>query len=353
MNNNKIRELIINHFHQSGFEVIFRAENKSLWNKTLEKTSYIPCNYLNYSAEYEYEYQRIFFEECFDISFIVKKNNSLISVWPLLITKKYYNIYNITSYDNTIYPPLTSKNLSIKQKKEFIKLCIKFIEFLSNNLKLKEWRTVDSFINEIGISLWHQYIIEKNTSLNLKYDLLLNLNKDFDLIKKNFRKSSKSLINRGTKIWKSNVMKKFNKDKWEEFKNLHLKVSGRKTRSDKTWEIHEKQIKEKEGFLIYLENKKNEIVGGGFFCFSKYECSYRAGVYSRDLFDKPLGHTVQSIAIKEMKKLNLPWYNIGPNYYDFYDPRPNEKEISISYFKKGFSSHILAKYEFKIQNNGK
>ena len=353
MNNNKIRDLIVNHFSSSDFEVEFRSDNQSLWNKTLDKISYIPCNYLNYSAEYEYEYQRIFFEECYDVSFVVKKNNILMSIWPLLITKKYYNIYNITSYDNTIYPPLTSKNLSIKQKKEFIRLCIKLIEVLSKNLKLKEWRTVDSFTNEIGISLWHQYIITNNTTLNLKYDLLLNLNNDFNSIKKNFRKSSKSLINRGSKIWKTNVMKDLDKDKWDEFKSLHLKVSGRKTRADKTWEIHEKQIAEKEGFLVYLENIKKEIVGGGFFCFSKHECSYRAGVYSRDLFDKPLGHTVQSIAIEEMKKLGLPWYNIGPNYYEFYDPRPNEKEISISYFKKGFSSHILAKYEFRIITNEK
>ena len=88
-----------------------------------------------------------------------------------------------------------------------------------------------------------------------------------------------------------------------------------------------------------------------FFCFSKQECSYRAGVYKRELFDKPLGHTVQAKAIEEMKKMNLTWYNIGPNYYKFYDPEPNDKEISISYFKKGFASHIIPKYEFTINYN--
>ena len=69
MNNNKIRDLIINHFSDNDFEVEFRSDTRSLWDKTLDKVNYIPCNYLNYSAEYEYEYQRVFFEECFDKTF--------------------------------------------------------------------------------------------------------------------------------------------------------------------------------------------------------------------------------------------------------------------------------------------
>ena len=50
-----------------------------------------------------------------------------------------------------------------------------------------------------------------------------------------------------------------------------------------------------------------------------------------------------------MKKKLIIWYNIGPDYFEFYNPKPNEKEISISYFKKGFSSHIVPKYEFIIK----
>jgi len=353
MNNNKIRDLIINHFSDNDFEVEFRSDTRSLWDKTLDKVNYIPCNYLNYSTEYEYEYQRVFFEECFDISLILKKNNILMSVWPLMITKKDENIYNITSYDNAIYPPLTSKNLSNGQKKDLIKLCIKLIKKLSKNLNLSKLKAIDFFKNEVGVSLWHQYLIQEGAYLNLQYDLLLNLNEELSLIKRNFRKSSKSLINKGLKLWKNTIMREFNPNKWEEYKKLHITTSGRQTRSDMTWEIHAKQIKEKQAFLVYLENTKNEILGGGLFCFSKNECSYRVGVYNRSLSDMPLGHTVQSIAINEMKKLNLQWYNIGPIFYNSFNPKPDKKEISISHFKKSFSSHIFAKYEFKLNINEK
>ena len=88
---------------------------------------------------------------------------------------------------------------------------------------------------------------------------MLNLIDDLKSIKRNFRKSSKSLINKGFKIWNVKVMESLDKSKWEEFINLHFKVSGKKTRSNKTWDILKKQIQAKEAFLVYLEDDKNKI----------------------------------------------------------------------------------------------
>ena len=348
MKKEKILEIFKNHFKSEGLKVEFRNKNKLKWNEALDKMSYVPCNYLFYSLEYEYEYQTLFNDECIDCSIIIKKYDDVFIVWPILITKKARK-YQLITYDNTIYSPLVSKLLSLKNKKEVNNLCYDLVKKISNKLKIKTIRIIDSFKNEIDISIWHQNIIRNNPLLNVKYDLMLNLIDDLKSIKRNFRKSSKSLINKGFKIWNVKVMESLDKSKWEEFINLHFKVSGKKTRSNKTWDILKKQIQAKEAFLVYLEDDKNKIVGGGFFNFSKYECSYRVGVYSRNLFDKPLGHTVQAKAIEIMKKKLIIWYNIGPDYFEFYNPKPNEKEISISYFKKGFSSHIVPKYEFIIK----
>ena len=72
---------------------------------------------------------------------------------------------------------------------------------------------------------------------------------------------------------------------------------------------------------------------GSFFRHSNNEAIYSSGVYRRELFDKPLGHYAQYLAIKYMKKINLKWYKIGhisnANISD-------EKQKNISSFKKKF-----------------
>ena len=163
-------------------------------------------------------------------------------------------------------------------------------------------------------------------------------------IKASIRKSYKPLISSGLKQWAIELMDERNDVIWQEFRRLHLQVSGRVTRSDETWENQHRSIETGNEILIYLRNSDNRMVGGGLFNLTKDEGSYSVGVYDRSLFDKPLGHVVQFKAIEEMKNRGLRWYSIGKRFYRTDTPIPTQKEISISEFKHGFATHLFPKY---------
>jgi lipid II:glycine glycyltransferase (peptidoglycan interpeptide bridge formation enzyme) len=86
------------------------------------------------------------------------------------------------------------------------------------------------------------------------------------------------------------------------------------------------------------------MIGGGFFICSRDESVYMVGAYDRSYFDKPVGHVIQFHAIKEMQNRGLVWYNIGERIFANDEPAPSVKEISISKFKSGFSTHVFPTY---------
>ena len=140
------------------------------------------------------------------------------------------------------------------------------------------------------------------------------------------------------------MLDSINEDIWQEFKKLHLQVSGRVTRSDETWSIQHQDIVHQKAFLVSLKNSAGDMVGGGLFNFSSMEGVYAVGAYDRSLFDKPLGHVVQYRAIEELKKRDVKWYKIGTRPYSSDAPTPTDKEISIGKFKQGFASHVFPHY---------
>jgi len=80
------------------------------------------------------------------------------------------------------------------------------------------------------------------------------------------------------------------------------------------------------------------------FICSRDEGVYAVAAYDRALFDKPLGHVVQFRAIQEMKRRECRWYFIGRRFYPGEQPVPSNKELSISYFKEGFSTDNFASF---------
>ena len=156
----------------------------------------------------------------------------------------------------------------------------------------------------------------------------------------------------GSKNWSVEILDTENQQIWNSFKNLHLKISGRKTRSDETWDIHLDNIKQQQGFLIYLLNASGEMDGAGFFNFSQNEGLYAVAAYDRNLFDKPLGHIVQYRAIQELKKRGIVWYKLGHRPYQTDQPTPTDKEVSIAEFKEGFASNIFPRFILNHKYSG-
>ena len=345
--NDNIIKIIFKTFDSLQLSVIKRENNKDIWDNILNKSKYIPVSYTNSSLDYQFAYLNGngYINE--DVSIIILQDTKPIALWPLTISILNTNI-KLTSFSELLVPPFFIKESSNNTIKKINKKCLDFIYQLSQQVNLKSIECVISSYDNIYIQNWQMQLMRLGGICNVLHELSVDLNLELNEIKSNLRNSYKSLINSGEKLWKINILDKPDRFVWNEFKQLHLYVSGKRTRSDKTWELQFESLTNKTSILIYLQDSMNKMIGGGLFEFSKDEAIYSVGAYDRNLFDKPLGHIVQFRAIQEFKKRNLKWYKIGIRHYINDFNLPSNKEISIGEFKEGFATHILSRYYIKL-----
>ena len=342
---------IINLFNEFGLLAKARNQNKAIWDEVLNNSNYVSVAYTNMNIDFLFEVHNGNKEiKIKDLSSIIYWDNKPVGVWPLFMFFENDKI-SFHFLDNMLLPPVLIPTLNNSIKKKLIKKLINLTLKLSDSIKQPKWYSMDLFDNTSGLGYWHTISMELGYSSHLHYDQYIDLSLELDEIKGNFRKSYKSLINSGLKKWNTGILDKSNITIWNQFIDLHHKVSGRKTRSDRSWEIHYEDILNKNSFLVYLLDQNNSMVGAGFFNSTRDEGLYSVAAYNRDLFDQPLGHVVQFLAIKELKKRNIKWYKLGPRPYLKTFPKPSEKEISIAEFKNGFSTHTFPKLiiEFNLK----
>jgi len=338
MDNEKILSLA----SACGLDVRLRAKDCNVWSSTLANCTYIPFSYTNSSLDYQLAY---FNGRVSDHSLLIYWENKPIAVWPFFM-EDLEGDENSTSNkkDSLILPPIFICNCEFLIQKKIIKRCIFLCEEASKIFLRRSWSSQCSFDNQLGINYWHLELISMGAKVDLFYDLFVDLRPDIATIRKAFRKSYRSLITSGEKLWKVNVLDQFDEEIWSKFQNLHSEVAGRITKPKAAWDSHLNDIKNGTGFLIYLNDSAQKMVGAGFFNFSRDEALYSVAAYKRELFDKPLGHIVQYHAIVLLKKLGVTWYKVGSKPLKFESPKPSEKEISIGNFKQGFSSHTFPRF---------
>jgi FemAB family protein len=169
-------------------------------------------------------------------------------------------------------------------------------------------------------------------------------------IRNTFRKSFKSLINKGLTLFDNEVLdaRQLSRSIWEEFKNLHLEVAGRKTRNEASWDKQYEMVLSGSAFLVTARDRASgRMIGAGFFQYTRDEGQYAVAAYDRNLFDQPIGHALQQLAIERMRALGLKWYKIGERRFTHELPSATRKEIAISEFKHGFASHVFMRLEYK------
>jgi FemAB family protein len=334
---------IANIISESTMDIIFRSDNRLLWQKVLDNLSYIPVDYMHEVLDFQLAYESSFGVDISDISMIIEYNNKPCVVWPLFF-KFIDNVPYFRTTSTSILSPLFTVDTPKSVRKFLSKELILIFEKICKSTGVNSFTIDEIFQNKKEVSDWHYEMIRFGAIPLVRYDLFIDLSLDITDIKSRFRKSYKSLINKGLKLWKVEVLNHSDQNIWNEFKELHLRVAGRITRSDDTWKLHLRYIEMGKAFLVCLRDFNGNLVGGGFFLYSSTECFYSVGVYDRSLFSEPLGHIVQFVAIEEMKKLNIPWYKLGVRNFQNYIPKPTDKEISISEFKEGFASLVAHRY---------
>ena len=329
------------------FNICYRSEQD--WHECYSNSEYQSYYYSKINVDFAYEIVKSRFEVSEDLSFTVKNQDTVLLVMPLFIFSE-KGIVELGFIDKKIFPPLFLNGVSDKVKKELINIVFNFIKKVRDKLEIKSMNFIDNLTPDSNISSWHKIIATNQFECSLQRQAFVNLDNTMSTIKNNIRKSYKSLISKGLKIWTVKSEFSVSKEIWNDFKQLHFNAAGRKTRSDKSWDILENGLKEKELFFIYCLDSNQKMVGGSLFFLTNTESYYGIAAYNRDLFDYPIGHVIQYTAIQKFKDMGLRWYRLGKVPFVSDTHKPSVKEINIGKFKSGFSTDMFPEYCFSTKD---
>jgi FemAB family protein len=334
-----------------GTHATFREMDPAAWDRTLFALHYIPVSYSSASIEYQLAYQRGHGGKWSDISLILDHDHRPCGVWPLSFSVK-DDRPSVTSHGVAVYPPLFVKDLPDRSRKNLVQKCLRLWKQICIVGGVTTRVSSESFVDraEEGLSQWHDQLLRDGAQATLRYELFVDLSLELEAIKSRFRRSYKSLITSGTRTWQVGEMTSADSVLWSEFRQLHLQVSGRITRSAETWDLQHRAIADGNAFLIFLRDPQGKMIGGGFFNTTRDEGVYSVGAYDRSLFDKAIGHVVQYRAIEMLKERKLRWYKIGQRPYPSQRPPVTDKEISIGEYKQGFATHLFPEFVLRHDN---
>jgi len=230
-------------------------------------------------------------------------------------------------------------------RQELLTEAYKFLfKFLREFVKRENYCYLNFLENPYFLNEFYTEISESKDS----FVGIIDLRADIATIRSAIRKSFKSLLNWGEKNLRIEIINSENFDgKWiEEFREFHIRVSGRQTRRDATWQIQGEMVRQGQAFMV-LAYHENILISAGLYLFGSKEIYYGVGVYDRDMMrlNLPLAHYPLFRAIQEAKHLQLDTFNFG----DIGNNHIDEKENQISRFKKGFVSQCKIQRAFKIK----
>ena len=332
---------------ESGLKFILRMNDPSLWDETLVKLEFCSANLLASSINYQLTYHSERGGEWWDISCIVFWNNKPVGVWPLTVSKGISGEMSLSSQGLLMAPPRFTGECHSRTRKKIVVICLDAVNTMAAEVGMMHWSSRVNFGGFYELSEWHLESMARGASCAIKHDLYVDLRATLPEIKSSIRSSYRSLVSPDKSLWTIELVNgRGGLGAWNEFQQLHLKVSGRRTRSEKTWLLQYEAIVSGESFLIALRNSNGTMVGGGYFICSIHEGFYAVGAYDRDLFDQPLGHIVQWQAITELKKRGCIHYYIGDRCYQGDSVAPTQKELSIAHFKEGFAMNVYPSFSF-------
>lgn len=174
-------------------------------------------------------------------------------------------------------------------------------------------------------------------------DLSLDEAQLFGALRRRFR----SFVNWG----KTNLQMQYvnkstaRREVFDNYQQFHLKVAGRSTRTQASWDRMYEWIVSGGGELAlgHLADS-SELVAGTMIVDGSETAYYASGVYDRDRFDKPIAHWPMFDAVLRARGRGLKRFDVGSL------PQPGSasaKEEQIGYFKRGFATSTKAKFVWR------
>ncbi len=325
-----------------------RLEMRAAWEEIGDRLAYWPVDYSQAMIDYQLAYFGSGGRQAEDVSVILFHDNRPTGLWPLMVITEADGSRRIGSNGGPALPPLFAREIAAKTVKSLTTACVETLASVWQRLDQHERDCIDGFVASMGLGDWHGQWMLRSARISVQHDLFVDLQRPLAEIRTNFRKSFKPLISQGLKLWDASVITEPDECQWEEFHQLHIAVAGRVTRSDESWRQQLAAISSGEAFFVVLRGAQSVMVGAALFHITRDEGLYAVGAYDRSLFDKPLGHVAQFLSIEEMKRRGVRWYRLGSRAYPADTPMISAKDMSISDFKQGFSSHLIPRFRFEL-----
>ena len=325
----------------------FSEKNLNLekWQNVLNNTNNNPSNF-HLLSKVKYYVSCFSKYNAINLSLILYENSRAVGIMPLMAHKNIKNKWVLTSNGIEIVEPIFNKDLGNSSRKKFEKKILNMIIDLSKKLKINKCKFVN--MEYFKLSEWYTGLLGLAEETFTTYHLLVNLSLSIEQIRSSFRKRFKSSINQGFREWKIQVHEKISQEKFDDCRLLHRRVAKKTTRPIESWNIQKQEIDAGLSFMVTASDLKDKIVGAGLFNCSTKIGYYESGAYQRELFDKPLAHPIQMKAIETLKKKGFNWYEIGQKYLRIDKISPTEKELSISHFKEGFATNVIARQHLSV-----
>ena len=309
------------------------------WELVCVNANNTPCDYVLSTLNYHLCYLKgpSGNQTVYDLSIILYLEQTPVAIWPLNLFWA-SNQWKLQSHCKGIIPPLLSNKLTNKQQKKLLHQCI---EFINRAQQLERIDTIECNFDPNEHITWQRLLTPLIATIQYHQTLYLDLKPQVEQLKSSFRKSYKSLINQGNKLWQVKRLTQISDEQIEEIRQFHIEVAGRKTRSRNSWIHQQAMINCGDAFAICLHNNDNKLIAAAIFNISRAiktnNAMYSVGIYQRELFHLPLGHTVQMAAISYLKELGIDQYFLGYRHHHYEYPTPSTKESNIGFFKEGFS----------------
>ena len=307
-------------------------ENPALWDLLLAND---PIQYpLGFPSDQTYSHVYAPQWQFQDLSLMVHDKDVPLAGLQITLSTGPEGQQELNFYGRQAYLRLNQKTDRLALEKAQKSLAASFLK-LYESLGKPDLNFLEMCI-EGNLSHFAIIMLSEGAIANPLYKQIIDLNLPENELRRDLRKSYKSLITWGEKNIALTTYGPQNVTSadMEKFRQIHIKVSGRETKPKAAWERQYQQIVDGESFII-LGEIGQELVTSGLFVHSPSFCFYGVSASIREMFDKPLAHIIIWQAIIEAKRRGCRYLELGDLPY-LYKDKHTEKENNISIFKRGF-----------------
>lgn len=180
-------------------------------------------------------------------------------------------------------------------------------------------------------------LVDRGAEGTVQASAVVDLGRPAEILRADIRDSYRSLINWGSRNLTLSFVNAANPDRaaFDRFPDFHARIAGGRRRGADYWDVYWNEIVGGRSELSLGFMEDGTLVAGSIVVWAGATAYYASGVYDRDKFDKPLGHWPLWNTILRARDAGLAAFDLGE-----IPPRghADDKEISIAFFKRGFTS---------------